>query len=588
MSSSQGESGSGGGGGGANRHGHGHGSVHSQGSSYALYNSSGTPTSTSNTKKWWLRPGYSPRRVHGVAQLPSHLGGHIFRLQRSTPAAADPPTPVPSIFFIVRRPPADYPNTIMPSPAHLAPSPGSAAPGDGEGAYNMEVESREAAACEGRSVSTSAWPAMERVVFLRVETDDVPRVYASSAWLVLHLNAPHIHPDLKVFILDIHDDSLQVPRVPQVPLPSPEAQTPSTAHGVRAVEVVRGSGGCSGRRHPGAGKAGLGRSWLRGRGGVSGGSGARPGGASVHASCSQCSVFFPPFEIVPPAVHRRYPDEMMDVNIDIEHDDFGNGSPSSSMFPTCISYLKVLVLIHAHTCQQANRLAGPEALMPPPQYPPRASKPHFESIADTTRAMSTSMCHTPSRPVHGVAPPVAGGPVIVSLGRPPPPPGVLAGPSPSTSFALLSPNTNVEVLEHVDVPGVQWRREEDKQEWVEGPNVDNEAVSAAAAAAVGAFPSANAVAGMSLSAELESVAPVDVIASPGVFVEPVVHAEGESARRIFKGVYAPEEHTLLLTIGAESYRPSPASPSPPPEAEEGDELPIALRVLGEEAASVPG
>ncbi|KAJ7362769.1 hypothetical protein DFH08DRAFT_951008 [Mycena albidolilacea] len=101
---------------------------------------------------------------------------------------------------------------------------------------------------------------MERVVFLRVETvppamhrrdademmdididieDDVPRVYASSsaAQLVLHLNAPHIHPDLKVFILDIHDDSLQVPRVPRLPLPSPEAQTPDTARGVRAVEV---------------------------------------------------------------------------------------------------------------------------------------------------------------------------------------------------------------------------------------------------------------------------------------------------------------------------------------------------------------
>ncbi|KAJ7825911.1 hypothetical protein B0H14DRAFT_1278815 [Mycena olivaceomarginata] len=114
-----------------------------------------------------------------------------------------------------------------------------------------------------------------------------------SARLALHLNAPHIHPDLKVFILDIHDNSLQVPRVPRVPLPSPEAQTPDTARGVRAVEVVRGSSGCSGRRHPGADKAGLGRSWLRGRGGVSGGSGARPGGARARVRHPRNAAFFP-------------------------------------------------------------------------------------------------------------------------------------------------------------------------------------------------------------------------------------------------------------------------------------------------------
>jgi hypothetical protein len=82
---------------------------------------------------------------------------------------------------------------------------------------------------------------MERVVFPRVETvppamhrrdaDEMMDIGVSacvphaaaisvtrvsrSARLVLHLNTPHIHPDLKVFILDIHDDSLQVPRVPR-------------------------------------------------------------------------------------------------------------------------------------------------------------------------------------------------------------------------------------------------------------------------------------------------------------------------------------------------------------------------------------
>jgi hypothetical protein len=47
------------------------------------------------------------------------------------------------------------------------------------------------------------------------------------------------------------------------------------------------------------------------------------------------------------------------------------------------------------------------------------------------------------------------------------------------------------------------------------------------------------------------------------------------------------EDILLLTIG-ESYRPSPANPSPVPESEEEDELPIVPRTLGEEeTAPVP-
>jgi hypothetical protein len=69
------------------------------------------------------------------------------------------------------------------------------------------------------------------------------------------------------------------------------------------------------------------------------------------------------------------------------------------------------------------------------------------------------------------------------------------------------------VLEHGDVPGVQWRRKEDKQERVEGPNVDAYA-----------------------SEEDDS-----------------------------------HEDILLLTIGEESYRPSPASPGPVPESEEEDD-----------------
>jgi hypothetical protein len=99
----------------------------------------------------------------------------------------------------------------------------------------------------------------------------------------------------------------------------------------------------------------------------------------------------------------------------------------------------------------------------------------------------------------------------------------------------------VEILEYGDVPGVHWRRKEDEQERMEGPNVDNEALSSAAA--VDAFPSANAVAGTSPSAELETMAPVEVLASPGVhFVKPVVHAEGESAHiESSNDAYAPKE-----------------------------------------------
>ncbi|KAF7328535.1 hypothetical protein MVEN_02541000 [Mycena venus] len=207
-------------------------------------------------------------------------------------------------------------------------------------------------------------------------------------------------------------------------------------------------------------------------------------------------------------------------------------------------------------------------------------------------------------------------PPRLSLVPPPPPPrfrsplapslpGVPGGPSPSTRFArlsLMSPHpssigprqawfsvgasANVEVLEHGDVPGVQWRRKEEEEERVEESNVDNEAVSATAA--VDALPSADAVAGTSPSAELETVGPVEVIASPGVhFVEPVVHADSEPPHvESSNDVHAPEEDEgrediLLLTVPEdESYRPSPASPSPAPESEEEDELPIALRVEG--------
>jgi hypothetical protein len=93
---------------------------------------------------------------------------------------------------------------------------------------------------------------------------------------------------------------------------------------------------------------------------------------------------------------------------------------------------------------------------------------------------------------------------------------------------------------------------------------------------------------MSPSAGLDTVASVEVITSPGVhFVEPAVHAESESALvESSKDAYAPEEDNgreghPLLTIGGESYRPSPASPSPALESEEEEKLPIALRVFSE-------
>ncbi|KAJ7633755.1 hypothetical protein B0H17DRAFT_511378 [Mycena rosella] len=102
-----------------------------------------------------------------------------------------------------------------------------------------------------------------------IEGDDVPCVYISSSvslhaprtppqlaspaslavTLVPHLHAPHIHPDLKVFIPDIHDarHRAQAPRGPRCRcLPRGANARYGAACGVCAVERVRGSGGWSG------------------------------------------------------------------------------------------------------------------------------------------------------------------------------------------------------------------------------------------------------------------------------------------------------------------------------------------------------
>ncbi|KAJ6574148.1 hypothetical protein B0H19DRAFT_1253891 [Mycena capillaripes] len=145
--------------------------------------------------------------------------------------------------------------------------------------------------------------------------------------------------------------------------------------------------------------------------------------------------------------------------------------------------------------------------------------------------------------------------------------------APSTSFARLSLTSP-----HPSAIGprqawlsVDAGANEDEEERVEELNVDNAPVSAAAT--VNALLSADAIAGTLPSAALETVAPVEVIASPGLLhvdSSADVHALEEDAGR--------EDAFLPSVVEEEPYRPSSANPSPASESEEEDQLLITPRV----------
>ncbi|KAJ7809005.1 hypothetical protein B0H14DRAFT_2868031 [Mycena olivaceomarginata] len=107
---------------------------------------------------------------------------------------------------------------------------------------------------------------------------------------------------------------------------------------------------------------------------------------------------------------------------------------------------------------------------------------------------------------------------------------------------------------------------------------------------------ADAVAGVSPSAEADTLPPADVKPSPHVrFIEPVTDAslrdaDVESSADVDVEERELEEDLLLSSVGEEEeYRSSPTSPSPTPESEEEAEAPLGNvpRVLTEEAVPMP-
>ncbi|KAJ7804634.1 hypothetical protein B0H14DRAFT_3486023 [Mycena olivaceomarginata] len=110
------------------------------------------------------------------------------------------------------------------------------------------------------------------------------------------------------------------------------------------------------------------------------------------------------------------------------------------------------------------------------------------------------------------------------------------------------------------------------------------------------FMSPYPVAGVSPSAEADTLPPADVEPSPPVcFIEPVADAsprdaDVESSADVDVEDRELEEDLQLLSVGEQdAYRTSPPSPGPTPESEEEAEAPLGNvpRVLTEEAVSAP-